>query len=52
MGESEALPCANKLTFDTREQARAAAVVADLQHDTKLKVYLCKHCQLYHLASS
>ena len=44
-------PCAEKLAFDTLKQARAAAVVADLQHGTKLKVYKCKYCNLLHLAS-
>lgn len=45
------VPCANKLAFDTSKQARAAAVVADLQHGTKLKVYKCTHCELWHLAT-
>ncbi len=47
----ELLPCADKLAFDTNKQARAAAVVAELQHGAKLKTYLCRHCQLWHLAS-
>jgi hypothetical protein len=44
-------PCAEKLAFDTQKQAKAAAVVADLQHGTQLKTYVCKHCNLWHLAS-
>lgn len=49
--EQEQLPCAEKLVFDTREQAEAAAVVADYQHGTQLTVYLCRYCGLWHLAS-
>ena len=45
------VPCADKLAFDTSKQARAAAVVADLQHGTKLKVYKCIYCELWHLAT-
>ena len=41
--ENTELPCAEKLRFDTRDQAQASAVVADWQHRTKLKVYLCKN---------
>ena len=49
---SSNLPCAEKLALDTQKQARAAAVVAELQHGTKLKVYKCHHCNLWHLASA
>ncbi|MGH7241483.1 MAG: hypothetical protein ACREGB_04260 [Candidatus Saccharimonadales bacterium] len=45
------LPCAEKLGFDTQKQAQAAATVAAYQHGTKLKPYICTHCQLWHLAS-
>jgi hypothetical protein len=45
------LPCEGKLAFDTQKQARAAALTADYQHDTKLKTYHCQHCQLWHLSS-
>jgi hypothetical protein len=45
------LPCEGKLSFDTKKAAGASAVVAKYQHGTKLKVYLCKHCSLWHLAS-
>lgn len=47
----EPLPCADKLTFDTKKQAQAAAIVADYQHGTKLKVYMCRFCHLWHMAS-
>lgn len=45
------LPCQDKLGFDTQKQAKVAAMVADYQHGAKLKVYRCKHCQLWHLSS-
>ncbi|CAN5452207.1 hypothetical protein BH10PAT3_BH10PAT3_5830 [soil metagenome] len=47
----EPLPCAEKLAFDTKKQADAAAVVANYQHDTKLGTYKCHYCGLWHLKS-
>jgi hypothetical protein len=46
------LPCAEKLVFDTKAQAEASAVVADYQHGIRLKAYVCRHCQLWHLSSN
>ncbi len=51
MEESALLACSDKLAFDTQKAADAAAVVADYQHGTKLKSYLCRYCNLWHLAS-
>ena len=51
MEEESQLPCAEKLAFDTKKQAEAAATVADYQHDTKLATYRCQYCQLWHLKS-
>ena len=45
------LSCSDKLAFDTKKQAKTSAAVANWQHDTKLKVYLCRFCKLWHLAS-
>lgn len=45
------LPCQEKLAFDSKEQAEGAAVYAEHRHGTKLKVYQCKHCNLWHLSS-
>lgn len=45
-------PCIDKMSFDTAKEAQVAATVALFQHGTKLKVYLCKHCDLWHLASA
>jgi hypothetical protein len=52
MLEDEVLPCAEKITFDTKKAAVTAATVAEFQHGTKLKPYKCSHCGLWHLASA
>jgi hypothetical protein len=46
------LPCADKLSFDTKKQAQTAATVALYQHGAKLKTYFCHDCELWHLSSS
>ena len=51
MSDDEALPCTDKLSFDTKKEAEAAALTADWQHGTVLKAYQCQHCDLWHLAS-
>jgi hypothetical protein len=43
--------CETKMSFDTKKQAHDAARIAMLQHNTKLKVYKCRKCELWHLAS-
>ena len=45
-------PCSEKLAFESREAAEGAAVYAQHRHGTKLKVYKCRHCDLWHLASN
>lgn len=50
--EQPQLPCTDKLAFDTPKQAQVAATVALHQHGTKLKIYVCRHCGLWHLSSS
>lgn len=47
--DEEVLPCADKLALDTKQQAEAAATVAEYQHDVKLAPYKCKYCHLWHL---
>lgn len=49
--EAAGLPCADKVAFEAKEQAIGAAAAADWQYGSKLKVYRCRHCQLWHLAS-
>jgi hypothetical protein len=51
LDDNKALPCADKLVFESEKDARVASLVALYQHGTQLKVYRCKHCQLWHLAS-
>lgn len=45
--------CADKLAFATQKEAWTAATVARFQYGgtSRLKVYQCKVCKLYHLAS-
>jgi len=45
-------PCKEKLSFDTQKEAEAAANVAHYRYGTKLKVYRCRHCGLWHLSSA
>jgi len=52
MSESEVVACSGKLVFDTKVQAKAAALVADWQHATKLHAYHCRHCGLWHLSGT
>ncbi|HSX33548.1 MAG TPA: hypothetical protein VLF91_04385 [Candidatus Saccharimonadales bacterium] len=49
--EPAALPCVDKLAFDTRSAARTAATVAQYQHGATLKAYHCRYCRLWHLSS-
>jgi len=52
MNEADNNKCNEKLAFNTKKEAEASAVVANYQHGTKLKVYKCKDCGLWHLASA
>ena len=45
------LPCVDKIAFDTPEAAQATSTVSEWRYGGKLKVYKCRHCHLYHLAS-
>ena len=49
--ESLALPCNDKLAFDTKRQAMAAANVAHYTYGNHMHVYICRDCQLWHLSS-
>ena len=46
------LPCADKVTFETKKEAAAAGLAADWQHGATLKAYHCTYCGLWHLSSS
>lgn len=50
--ESQPLPCADKLAFDTEEEAQASATTLRWQYGTELKVYRCQHCGLWHMSSA
>ena len=52
MDNTSKTPCQDKLAFDTKKQADVAGLVAELQHNAKLKSYRCTYCNLWHLASS
>lgn len=46
------LPCVEKMAFDSKTEAEGAATAAEWQHGGALKVYKCRHCNLWHLASA
>lgn len=50
--QEQKLPCADKLVFDTKEQAEAAATVAEHTYGNKLRPYVCRYCGLWHLSSN
>jgi len=37
--------------FNSRKEAQNTAVVAEHQHGSKLKVYKCNKCELWHLST-
>lgn len=43
--------CEDKMSFDSKSEAENSAVVAEYQRGSKLKVYKCKDCQLWHLST-
>lgn len=49
--DDQALPCAEKIVYETKSAAEGAAAAADWQHGISLKAYRCRHCQLWHLAT-
>ena len=46
------LPCAAKMSFDTKKEAESVGTAAEWQHGGALKAYKCRHCQLWHLATA
>lgn len=43
--------CEDKMSFNTKQEAETAAVVAKHQRGSELKVYRCSKCDLWHLSS-
>lgn len=40
-----------KLGFATRDEAQAAVTTADYRYEANLKVYKCRDCELWHIAT-
>lgn len=45
------LPCADKMAFDSEQQAQTEANIIKWRRGGKLKVYECRYCGLWHLSS-
>lgn len=46
------LPCADKVVFETKAEAEGAALVAQNKYGgKKAKVYKCRYCERWHLAT-
>ncbi|HSX42647.1 MAG TPA: hypothetical protein VLF59_01010 [Candidatus Saccharimonadales bacterium] len=52
MADEALLPCVDKMAFDTPAAAEATGTVSAWRYGTKLKVYRCRYCHLYHLSSN
>jgi len=44
--------CSEKMGFNTKKEAQSTKTVAEYQHSSKLKVYKCSECELWHLSSN
>lgn len=51
MDDEQKLKCSDKMSFDSKREAVTTATVAGHQHGSKLNVYRCKNCNLWHLSS-
>jgi hypothetical protein len=43
--------CSKKMAFDRKAEAENASTVAEFQRGSNLKVYKCRLCHLWHLAT-
>lgn len=50
--EAPELPCADKITFDTRTAAQATAATSQYWYGSRPHPYRCDYCQLWHLSTS
>ena len=48
---NQALPCAEKMVFNSYKEAEATGLAADWQHGAQLKAYKCRYCHLWHLST-
>lgn len=46
------VPCADKLVFASKDNATGSAVAIKHQRNLNLTPYKCRHCGLWHLATS
>jgi hypothetical protein len=51
MDEASPLPCADKLVFDSKKEAKDQARVLNWRRGGNLKAYKCQYCSLWHLSS-
>lgn len=45
------LPCHDKLVFMTEKEARAAAALARHRYGGQFRIYQCRHCHCWHIAT-
>lgn len=50
--DQDVLPCDGKLAFDTKKQATTEATSSSWRYGTKLKIYKCQDCELWHMSST
>jgi len=46
------LPCVDKISFDTRQQALATAATSEYWYGSRPHAYRCHNCALWHLSTS
>ncbi len=52
MSDDQQDKCADKIAYESPDEARAADAASSFRYEKpKLKVYLCRHCKLYHLTN-
>ena len=51
MQKDTAPPCAEKITFDTKEAAEVTATTSDYWYGHRPHAYKCRYCHLWHLSS-
>ncbi|MCU0667641.1 MAG: hypothetical protein MUF85_03435 [Patescibacteria group bacterium] len=49
--DADTLPCLDKLSFESKKQAEGAKVTAAHRYGSRLYVYKCNYCGLWHIAT-